>query len=228
MDIKISGAGQIPAGEFEHIKISGSGSCDGAVKCISLHASGAVHCHDSVYCTESFHTSGAGHVRGSVTAQVIEGSGALSINGNCTARQKLIAKGAFTVHGEIEAEDADIRGVIDCDGLLNAERLYMDLERRSNIQAIGGSSIEIVARRTERVSFSWFRRKHITVDSTVPTVLVVRESIEGDTVTIEGVRCNTVVGRNVVVGEGCKIDSVRYSESIEIAEDAIVKHCEKV
>ena len=37
MDMKISGSGSIPAGEYDVIKISGSGNIGGKVKCTELH-----------------------------------------------------------------------------------------------------------------------------------------------------------------------------------------------
>ena len=62
MDMKVSGSGSIPGGEYENVRISGSGKCHGNIKCISFHASGSAHCAGSVECTEEFHVSGSGHI----------------------------------------------------------------------------------------------------------------------------------------------------------------------
>ena len=226
MNMSISGAGKIPAGEFDHVKISGSGRCMGTIKCIGFHAAGAAHCDGDVICAEEFHVSGASHVNGSVTAQEIHGSGSLHVDGNCTAHKNLRARGAITVEGEIASEDADIRGAVKCGGLLNAETLYMELENRCRIHSIGGSNIEIKVRRDAKNVFSFFGRKKNA--SSLPTVLEVSEAIEGDNISLEGVRVPSVVGRSVVIGSGCSIGVVRYSESIEIAQDAVVKNHEKI
>ena len=58
--------------------------------------------------------------------------------------------------------------------------------------------------------------------------LTVSESIEADQVDIVNTVCPMVSGRKVKIGRGCKIDLVRYSESIEVDSDAQVGKQEKV
>lgn len=243
MDMKISGSGQLPAGEYERVSVSGSGKCLGNVKCVSFSASGSAKCEGDITCTEGFTASGSAHAIGAVVAKTVRCagsfhaerdvtarelahfSGSCRIEGNCISQGKLDARGSFSVGNEIEAEYADIRGVIKCRGLLNAENLYMELEHSSRVHSIGGGTIEVRIRSSDKHIFSFFRlRRQI---GGAPTVLQVDESIEGDSIYLEGVRAASVVGRSVVIGVGCEIDVVRYSESIEIAEDAVVRNCEK-
>ena len=58
--------------------------------------------------------------------------------------------------------------------------------------------------------------------------LSVDESIEGDEVSLEYVSAPLVTGRVVAIGEGCYIDTVRYSEEVEIHPGARVGNCEKI
>ena len=54
------------------------------------------------------------------------------------------------------------------------------------------------------------------------------ETIEGDSVKLEATHAALVRGKKVKIGPKCKIDTVEYSESIEVDEDAKVKKQVKV
>ena len=244
MDMRISGSGQLTAGEYDHVSISGSGKCLGNVKCTSFRTAGSARCEGDIVCAEGFTASGSAHALGEVTAnsvrcagsflaernvharELAHFSGSCRIEGNCVSQGKIDASGSFSVGHDIEAEHADICGVIKCGGLINAEEVYLKLERRSNVQSIGGSTIDIRVHKNARSFSSLFGFKKQS--GVVSVVLDVAESIEGDSIRLEGVRAATVVGRNVMIGAGCEIGSVRYSESIEIDENASVGSCEKV
>ena len=55
MDMKISGSGVIGAGEYEDIRISGSGRLQGLVRCKSFAASGAAFGNGSHRCRNHSH-----------------------------------------------------------------------------------------------------------------------------------------------------------------------------
>ncbi len=244
MDMKISGSGQLPAGEYEGVSISGSGKCLGNVKCVSFRASGSARCEGDITCTEGFTASGSAHIHGDISANTVRCagsfhaernvtahesahfSGSCHIEGNCVSQGKIDASGSFSVEHDIEAEYADICGVIKCGGLINAEELFMKLEHRSRVHSIGGSVIDIRIHKNARSFSSLFGRKKQSGSAEV--VLDVEEGIEGDSIYLEGVRTASVVGRSIVISAGCEIDIVRYSESIEIDDCAAVGSYEKV
>ena len=249
MDMKVSGSGSIPGGEYENVRISGSGKCHGNIKCISFHASGSAHCASSVECTEGFHVSGSGHVEGDVKAGNFHCSGSAHIDGgvevqtelrasgschvgkNCISHGKLRASGSLSVEGEIEAETAHISGVLRCKGLLNAEEVQMTLGRRnsSRVGAIGGSRIvvEYGADSGNVIRLFGFQLGKLS-SSREGIILQVEESIEGDEMTLEGVETPLVVGKNIRIGDGCRIGTVRYSGVLEVSEKATVGNTEKI
>ena len=117
--------------------------------------------------------------------------------------------------------------MIECGGLLNAEKVEIWFGSGGHVGSIGGGEIEIARSGGEIVnhSISIFSRfsnngdiRNFTVD----------EYIEGDTVEIENVTVPVVTGRIVTVGKGCEIDTVRYSEQCEISPDAKVGKTEKI
>ena len=52
--------------------------------------------------------------------------------------------------------------------------------------------------------------------------------IKGGKVELEHVNCPLVIGKNVKIGKGCKIDLVKYSDMLEISQGASVKRAEKL
>lgn len=240
MDMKISGSGTIPAGEYENIKISGSGDLEGTVKCTSLHISGSADA-DTVECMEEIHISGASSFDGDIFTKSLHVSGAINCDGNVTATESmhlsggvnvdgnikcgtLKAHGGLNVEGDIEAETAHIHGSASCGGLLNAENIDIDTRDGCVFGSIGGSKIVIKYRQRKlfknliTVSFNDKRVRGVEVE----------QSIEGDEIDIEHITCPRVSGRTVKVGEGCKIELLQYSESYETHEKAKVGKIERI
>lgn len=113
---------------------------------------------------------------------------------------------------------------------MNAEKISIETvpESRVDIESIGGNSISI--------NRNSYKRKNVI--SRLPLLsamtglsggtAVIQNSIEGDTVAIEGVKAKSVTGRIVTIGEDCKIDLVQYSEQIKIHPSAKVGRQEKI
>jgi hypothetical protein len=45
---------------------------------------------------------------------------------------------------------------------------------------------------------------------------------------VEGVETPLVVGKNIRIGDGCRIGTVRYSGVLEVSEKATVENTEKI
>lgn len=235
MDMRIAGSGNIPAGEYDVIKISGSGRLVGQVKCSSLHVSGSAH-GDAIECWGDVRISGSAHFGGDVTSGSLYVSGAahcgatvtvthevkLSGGSRCAGNLKcseLYVAGALDAEQNIEAETARIHGSIVCDGLLNAEDIEIEIEKnaKSRIGSIGCSKLLVELRSGHK----FFKRR-------TNGILTVKTEIEGDEIEIEYVVCPRVSGRCVTVGEGCEIELLQYSEKYEIHEKAKVGRIEKI
>ena len=257
MDMKISGAGVLSGGEYDDVKISGSAKIEGSIRCRSFSCAGAAKGEGDLRCLEDFRSSGSTHVTGEVSAQNAEVSGSLKCGALAAEKEvKLFggthiegklsggdirASGGLKVGGGIEAESFRFQtsmagpvsagGSLNCQGLLNAEtvNIILGLEKHS-VNAIGGGSVK-VEERPEGGMFGVFGRPGpFAFPWGKPQVgcLTVSESIEADQVDIVNTVCPTVSGRKVKIGRGCRIDLVRYSESIEVDPDAQVGKQEKV
>ena len=219
MDMKISGAGAIGAGEYDDVRISGSAKSEGLILCESFHLSGSFS-GGEIECSEDFHVSGAGKFAGNIRAKEIHVSGAIKTEGNMKGKEIKLS-GAIKTGGDVEAEEIKISGEVNCGGLINAERLYVNLDSTaiSTAENIGGSKITIEKGRSGGFFCRLLKKSG---------KFIVSESIEGDEISIEYTSAKTVTGRNVKIGEKCEIGLVQYSESIEISPKAKLGKCEKI
>lgn len=246
MDMSFSGAGSIAPGEYDKVRISGSGRSEGLIRCESIHVSGSYH-GESIECINEFHASGSAKNDGDVSAGSMGISGAYKCEGNITVKDEAHISGSFgcgknlkcgelkiygaaKIGGDIEAEHAVICGGVKCAGLINAEVLEIYLGQggignSTKAGSIGGSKITVESKGSAHhpgffeILFGWNSGK---------ATLEVEESIEGDDIRLEKTIAKTVIGRNVVIGEGCKIGLVQYSEEAIISPDAQVGSCEKI
>ncbi|MBQ2255439.1 MAG: polymer-forming cytoskeletal protein [Clostridia bacterium] len=231
MDMKISGSGSIPAGEYDAIKISGSGTIQGNIKCAGMHVSGSANASGTVECTGEIHVSGACDFDKDIITKTLHVSGALNTDGKIIATDLVHLSGGMNIEGslkcgtleshgglnvdeDIEAETVSVHGNLACTGLLNAESIEIDTRDGCLIGSIGGS--KIVIRHKKRKFFK--NLITFTFNDKQVRGIEVQQSIEGDEIDIEHVTCPRVSGRTVTVGEGCKIELLQYSEHYEIHE----------
>lgn len=242
MDMRISGSGQIAAGEYDNIRISGSGRCSGLVRCASFHASGSAS-GETLECKNELKVSGSCGFDKDVRCGSLGVSGAFSCGGNLTAEQKvhcsggakvtgtvkcseLQVSGGITAGGDIEAETVKVSGKINCGGLLNAEEINICSSGNMEIGTIGGSKVVIYLERSAK------RIERLPLLSSLihfsGGAVRVKNAIEADTIALENVKTPRVSGRIVAIGEDCEIDLVQYSEEIEISPKAKVGRTEKI
>ena len=238
MDMTISGSGTIGAGEYNKIRISGSGGSEGPIRGESFHCSGAFSGKSDIECANEIHISGAFKNTGTIkakefsasgsakneaalTADVVKVSGGFKVGGKLKAVE-LRVSGGLGVDGDIEAENARITGGVSCSGLINAEEFYLDTSgsNYSCAESVGGSKITVENRRTGGLIEKLFGSRKGCFE--------VSESIEGDEISLENTRAKTVTGRSVKIGEGCSIDLVRYTENADVSPNAKVGKLEKI
>ena len=236
--MKIAGSGSLPGGDYnEEISISGSGKITGNAGCTGLNIAGSGKVQGDLVCRGKVSIGGSGSVVGNLTAETFAVSGSSKIGGaadvsgefkvagSCHAGSvrsgRFSVAGAFTSEGDVSAEDAVIRGSINCKGLINAEHLEAEIGGDSFADSIGGGTITIRDRRSVQgwLSRIWSRRGGF--------VFTVTNSIEGDVIDLQNVIADTVIGRDVTIGPGCRIRHVVYSNHIEISADAEVLQYEE-
>ena len=224
MDMSISGAGRIAPGEYENIRISGSGKLCGLVRCASLHTAGACS-GELLDCSGQTKTAGSCSFSDDVFSDKLHCSGSFSCGGNVRANSLSVC-GAANVKGDISAETATVAGAIRCNGLLNAENIRINSNGFCHIGAIGGSNVRIRPEHSSGILLK-FPRLAILFKKKWQTIRI-DNHIEADVIDLVNVSAPRVSGRIVAIGEDCRIELVQYSEELELSPKAKVGRTEKI
>ncbi len=227
IDLRISGASTMPGGDYGTVSISGIGKIEGNLRAETMKCSGSAKVNGNVT-AQHISCSGKSSLHGTVTAQSIRISGVLKAEGevqteelsvsgcaklerSCRCRLLKVA-GTLTSDKDVEAEEAYLSGAVKIEGLLNAEKIQMTADCLSKINEIGCS--ELVVRREDRGLLN-----RLLTRCTGNVVQV--NSIEADRVDITDTHADLVRGRDVTIGQGCKIRRVEYSGSCHAQEGTV-------
>ena len=190
------------------LKLSGSSVVPGG-EYGKISLSGATVISGDVVC-DSLTASGA------LKCEAVECRGAVTLSGSlsCSAIQcdSVSIRGKAEIEKGITSENFVMQGAIICHGILYSERVSIVVDGKNEISAIKGSSVSMTKK-----SLALFSRN-----------ACVTSAVEGDDVSLSYVTCPRVFGARVVIGKGCEIDLVQYSEAAEISPDAKVRKIEKI
>lgn len=229
--MKISGAGSFSGGAYSDVSISGSGSVNGDLDCISLRVSGSSRVNGNVK-AESIKISGSTHIKGEVYADELKISGGTHVENNVTVKELKISgstdidgsvsaeevrvSGSIKIKGDTNAEMFSSSGAFKIGGLLNAGVVDVTLYGESQVTEIGGEKINIRKEAHNKV-FRFIQ----SLFPYSPSLKV--ETIEGDDIYVEFTKAKVVRGSNVKIGPGCEIGLVEYKDSFEQDSQSEVK-----
>ena len=240
-EVKIIGTGTISGGEYSEVSISGKAQANGDLICKEIKVIGGFNCKKNVECSGEFKSNGYCTVTENLKVKDLKTSGKFSVNGNlivtgemstggtieCKGKiraAKIESTGSIKCVSDIEAENISIAGTLMCDGLVNAENLNLKMEtQKMRVGSIGGGMITVYPGYTDNPVNKITPLKKVLKAINTGCKLVVSESIEGDIVNLECVEAPIVCGRIVILGDGCIIGKVQYTEKLEIAEGATVE-----
>ncbi len=226
-DARVNGDGTISGGSYATIVINGAGTVTGDVVCKELKINGAGRCTGAVK-ADLINVNGAGTFDGAVQAgeMVVNGSadvhagmgiGRLKIRGTCAldgglAAHEVELRGEIRVGGDLQAERFTGEGRFAINGLLNADTIDLRIHGRSAAREVGGEHIVLRAPEGFSSIFSVFSDRRLVTDS-----------IEADEVQLISTTAKVVRGARVTVGEGCEIELVEYTESLQRLAGAQVR-----
>ncbi len=245
--VSVSGSGRIKGNVIcRSYTTSGSSHLEGDLECESFGCSGAAKLN-ALSCEGTVRVSGALSAGGGLNAKEVSVSGAVSCGGDIeggdlvkvsgsvkcggsiTSGGEFRSSGKTTVKGDVSAETVYISGGFDVDGLINGEKIDIVITQGSRCKAgsVGGAVIN-VKRRDEGDSGNILEamrgfivdvRKAFFPDREVETYFEA-DTVEGDTVTLEYTRANVVRGKDIVIGEGCRIGRVEYTGKVTYSDAA--------
>ena len=234
-NVIINGNGTSPGGDYNNVKINGSGKIDGDVTCVDFVIHGSGKAMGSVAST-MLHVNGSGHVlrvvktdelkaRGSATFNEAVSCESASISGASTFLKNLDAKkirvsGSIKVDADCSADSFFSTGLFQIGGLLSADTVDIRLGLvKSTAKEIGGEKITIRTTPGRAKVRSFFGADKPLLET---------GAIEGNEISLESTRAKVVRGHNVSLGSGCDIDVVEYTGVLKKASDANVGEEKKV
>jgi len=234
---RISGSGHFGGGEYSDIHVSGSGRFEGDIKVDdtiktsgSAHFSGNVETNElsssgnariegNLTCREELRTSGTVRIGGDVKAHLLRSSGSCRINGNlsgsitevsgscsvegCVSMQKVNVSGTMSCK-EFEAEQLRLIGSLAVEAFLNAGEMLINRHSSCCAKEIGCETLTV----TEGFGLNllrFFGKRTIRANV-----------IEGDTLHLISVEADVVRGKDIFVGEDCRIGLVEYSGTLTV------------
>jgi cytoskeletal protein CcmA (bactofilin family) len=234
-DVRIAGAGSVATGAYETVSVSGSATLTGDVECDALKVSGAADGRGTLKAGRIV-VNGSLTYRGDADAQevrvngtatfgkllragTLKVAGTVDVDGDLHATE-VHSQGYVRVSGDCEAERLKVEGGLTVGGLLNAGVIDITLYAKCDVRDIGGEAVLVKSGRSGL---------HRLIAMLVPLAerRLTAESIEGDDVRLEQTTARVVRGKSVVLGPGCVVDLVEYTESYSAAPDAKVKEARK-
>ncbi len=249
-DLKISGSGSAGGGNYNSIKISGSGSIKGNINCREMVISGSGKVDGNVEAlnikfsgsgkingnvsSDEIKVSGSGNFKGKVEANSMSVSGATAIEEGVKA-ENLAISGSFRVNKKIEGGTLKLRGELSSE---SCEVENFDSEgsfRISSLLSADNILISLIGRCEakeiggEAISVRKGYSKRGILQNIFgaifdPDGILIAEVIEGDEIYLENTKAKFVRGSRVTIGFGCDIDNVEYKESIQVDEKSNVKN----
>lgn len=232
--ISISGSSSFSGGTYDAIQISGSGKCAEPFTANSVRVSGS----SSLATVEAgeMRISGSAKFSGRVSAEKMSVSGVCKIEEDCEAANLQLSgsmyarkglrgtngsvSGSIHVDGDMEFEQLIISGATEVSGLMNAESLTIHLGGSCEIGEIGGNTIFVDVPPRHLGFLGRLLGGFIT-----PTLKC--GTIEGESIRLENTVCDTVRGKNVVIGPGCEIGLIEYSGELTVNPNSRVQRKEK-
>ncbi len=219
-DLRINGLGNASGGNFNFVQINGKGDVNGDIECIDLQING-FGCMNGNVKTDTMRVAGKSEVTGNLSGQGLIIDGMMEIHGGIMAHS-IENRGMLRVNKDCGSEVFKSQGGLTIGGLLNAGKINIEVYGPCKVKEIGGENIEI------RFGSAFGLRKFI--DSIFPGWArgLSAETIEGDTIYLEGTTAKVVRGKDIEIGPGCVIDVVEYKNTFEKTGDSRVKLSKKV
>lgn len=167
-----------------------------------------------------------------IDCKILEAEGLLRINGNIRAYEKIGIDGVLKMHSNISAESLKFEGVPIIYGKIEADEVRFYFMEYGFGSEIFGSFIKI--RRKAEIKESPVKINNNIINRIYLGNAKIHHDkfsvnlMEADEISIEHTICNMLRGGKVYVGEGCEIENLEYSESLEIHPDANVKNAVKI
>lgn len=247
--IKTAGSCRID-GDVKTKELKTAGSCrvSGDVRAERIKTAGSCTIEGDVHADE-VKIAGTQSIEGSLKAKEITSAGSLKVTNDVEA-EKFLSRGGFEIGGLLSAEEIKIElggGRVTEIGGTRIEvrrrgRTFWGWRREPHVHMHISPERERVRVMMLEDIFEEIGRIGEEVERAVGEGLgyafgwpegrgsgyLEADTIEADEIFLENTKARVVRGKKIQIGEGCEIESVEYSESLEIAPGVKIKEQKKV
>ncbi|MDD4663045.1 MAG: polymer-forming cytoskeletal protein [Caldisericia bacterium] len=240
-DLKIFGIANTTGGIFRDVVINGTGRISGDLESESLVVNGNAtivgnittkktkvsgNCTiDGSFACDSFKVLGASNISGNLTAKNISVEGYMKVVESIKA-ETVNVSGKLITEGDCNAETFGSVGTFEIEGLLNGDKINIELLGKCRASEIGGANISIRRKNTDVPILKQILTS--IIDGVKEKPLMQVESIEGDEIYISNTQAKVVRGKHVKIGPECSVELVEYSEDFEKAPDSKVHSSKRI
>lgn len=230
-DAIITAIGTMAPGEYNKVEVDGTGKCTGPFYAHSMEINGAMKAQGAVRCDEG-EINGAFSCVDRLDAGELEVDGTAKVQGSAGV-EKLEVDGIFTVEENLETTSVRCGGVINAGGKVTADT--MEVDGTLKCTDISASRVEMdgVIKVEGQVSADKVLVDGIINAGEVVGDEVVIESsdnhpasqvglVEATTITLQGVKADTVNGTYVTIGPACIIGALDCNGTLRIHPSARV------
>lgn len=197
-------------GEYNKIQIEYDAILEGDIDAMSLQSNGSSKIRGNLKAL-TLELRGLSDIVGNCKCGDGEIIGESKIKGNFRAR-KLNLNGTLNLEGKIKINELILNGILNNDNYLECEKITgsglistnkiiskeidIALSNKSEISSIVGNDINL--RGKETGLFTKLKRKKIFI-----------KEIQGDKIKLENIKANLVIGKEVLLGDGCEIKEIK-------------------
>jgi len=221
-DLRINGLGSSSGGSYNFVQINGKGDINGDLECEDLQINGLGCIHGNAKAGTA-RIAGKSEIDKNFSGQQIIIDGMTEVGGSVSA-DRVENRGMLKISRDCESETFRSQGGFNVGGLLNADKIDIEMYVASSAREIGGQEIEIKAgsafgfKKFLSSLFPMWQLNHY----------LTAETIEGDSIYVENATVKVIRGKDVKVGPGCQIDVVEYKNNYYKDTASSVKEEKKV
>ncbi|MBC5738391.1 hypothetical protein [Lawsonibacter faecis] len=208
-DIRISGMGDLPGGEYRSVSVSGMGKCTGALSAQSVTVNGTFNCKGSLD-SQTTAVNGTLKCAGPLRTERFSCNGMADLLGDTVANTLTVGGMVHVKAAKLEGAEITCTGILQSDGQISADRVKVTGVVKA--REIVGDHVSI---RSHHVSLL---KMFLPSASSISSA----DLIEATTIDLEGVKAGVVNGHDITIGAACTVDCVDCTGTLRIHPSAAV------
>lgn len=254
-NLKVDSKTEIKGGNFNKVIITGSAVLNGNIICKNFLLKGTCNANGDIE-SKNMLLNGKASIKGNVKTQKAKLQGLAAIKGNVEVEDLIIA-GKVAIEKNLDCGELSIPGVASIEGNIKSEVIYISgashikkdiiaesfvlsggmvhegcieakdvsitLGTESKLNNVKCKSIKIKRPENTAKLFSKLIKKMIKNE-----VKIKCSKIEGEKIYLENTEADLVRGKIIIIGEGCNVKKVEYSDEFRIVENGKVVNYVKI